>query len=177
MTGNAFVYNIATNTYTTINRPTSGGTAVSTTAYGIYGNQIVGGSTDPGAGGLTHAYMLNQSTGVYTIYDAPGPTTVTHFEGVTGGGRANTYNLVADSVDITGQAHAWAVHVEAVMRVLDRGHAQPLRAQQRQQCDQQRGLAAAGPADDSQDFHKAKPFMRWAGFSRGAGRWSDNPSR
>ena len=113
VTGNAFVYNIATNTYTTINRPTSGGTAVSTTAYGIYGNQIVGGSTDPGAGGLTHAYMLNQSTGVYTIYDAPGPTTVTHFEGVTGGGRANTYNLVADSVDINGQAHAWAVHVDA----------------------------------------------------------------
>jgi uncharacterized protein with beta-barrel porin domain len=112
-TGNAFVYNIATNTYTTINRPTSGGTAASTTAYGIYGNQIVGGSTDVGAGGLTHAYMLNQTTGVYSLYDAPGATAVTHFEGVTGGGRANTYNLVADSLDINGQAHAWAVHVDA----------------------------------------------------------------
>jgi subtilase-type serine protease len=105
-TGNAFLYNIASGTFTTINRPG----AVSTTAYGVYGNRIAGGSA---AGpGLSRAYILNQDTGVYTTYDAPGTgTVVTHFEGITGGGRANTYNLVADSVDATG-AHAWVVHID-----------------------------------------------------------------
>jgi uncharacterized protein with beta-barrel porin domain len=105
-TGNAFLYNIPTNTFTTINRPG----AVSTTAYGVYGNRIAGGSA---AGpGLSRAYVLNTDTGVYTTYDAPGTgTVVTHFEGITSGGRANTYNLVADSTDATG-AHAWAVHID-----------------------------------------------------------------
>ena len=105
--GNAFLYDIPSGTFTTINRPG----ASSTTAYGVYGNRIAGGST-VGAG-LSRAYILNQDTGVYTTYDAPGTgTVVTHFEGITGGGRANTYNLVADSLDSTG-AHAWAVHVDA----------------------------------------------------------------
>ena len=105
-TGNAFLYDIPSNTFTTINRPG----AVSTTAYGVYGNRIAGGSA---AGpGLSRAYILNQDTGVYTTYDAPGTgTVVTHFEGITSGGRANTFNLVADSLDATG-AHAWAVHVD-----------------------------------------------------------------
>ena len=108
-TGNAFLYNIPTGSFTTINRPG----AVSTTAYGVYGNQIAGGTTDPGSGGATHGYIYNQSTGAFTLYDAPGATVVTHFEGITGGGRANTYNLVADSLDVNGVAHAWAVHVDA----------------------------------------------------------------
>ena len=54
--------------------------------------------------GLSRAYILNQDTGVYTTYDAPGTgTVVTHFEGITSGGRANTFNLVADSVDANGR--------------------------------------------------------------------------
>ena len=85
---------------TTINRP---GPYTSTTAYGVYGNRIAGGSSlGPG---LSRAYILNQDTGVYTDYDAPGAgTVVTHFEGITGGGRANTYNLVADLVDATASS-------------------------------------------------------------------------
>jgi subtilase-type serine protease len=107
--GNAFLYNIATGSMTTINRP---GPYTSTTAYGVYGNRIAGGSSlGPG---LSRAYILNQSTGVYTDYDAPGTgTVVTHFEGITGGGRANTYNLVADSVDANGTVGAWVVHIDA----------------------------------------------------------------
>lgn len=106
-TGNAFLYDIPSGTFTTINRPG----AVSTTAYGVYGNRIAGGSTD--GLGLSRAYILNQDTGVYTTYNAPGiGNVVTHFEGITSGGRANTFNLVADSVDDTG-AHAWVVHVDA----------------------------------------------------------------
>ena len=108
VTGNAFLYDIPSATYTSINHPGS----VSTTAYGVYGNHIAGGYTDPGLGGATHGYIYNQSTGTYAQYDAPGLTAVTHFEGITGGGRANTYNLVADSVDLNGTAHAWAVHVD-----------------------------------------------------------------
>lgn len=106
--GNAFLYNIATGTMTTINRP---GPYTSTTAYGVYGDRIAGGSSlGPG---LSRAYILNQTTGVYTDYDAPGTgTVVTHFEGITSAGRANTYNLVADSVDATG-VHAWVAHVDA----------------------------------------------------------------
>jgi len=112
-TGNAFIYDIPSGTYTTNNRPVGGGFAASTTAYGIYGGRIAGGTTDPGPGGVLHGYIYNQSTGVFTLYDAPGATAVTHFEGITSGGRANTYNLVADSVDLSGTQHAWAVHVDA----------------------------------------------------------------
>ena len=106
--GNAFLYNIASGSMTTINRP---GPYTSTTAYGVYGNRIAGGSSlGPG---LSRAYILNQDTGVYTDYDAPGAgTVVTHFEGITGGGRANTYNLVADSVDGNGVVSSWVVHID-----------------------------------------------------------------
>lgn len=106
--GNAFLYTISTGTMTTINRP---GPYTSTTAYGVYGDRIAGGSSlGPG---LSRAYILNQTTGVYTDYDAPGATpVVTHFEGITGGGRANTYNLVADSVDANGVVSAWVVHID-----------------------------------------------------------------
>ena len=103
-TGNAFIYDIASGTFTTNNRPG----AVSTTAYGVYGNRIAGGYADP----TLHGYIYNQGTGIFTRYDAPGAV-VTHFEGITGGGRANTFNLVADSVDASGNPHAWAVHVNA----------------------------------------------------------------
>ena len=103
-TGNAFVYDIPTGTFTTNNRPG----AVSTTAYGVYGNKIAGGFADP----TLHGYIYDQSTRLFTTYDAPGAV-VTHFEGITSGGRANTYNLVADSVDINGNPHAWAVHIDA----------------------------------------------------------------
>src|SRR5262245_42998957 len=113
--GNAFLYDIPTGSYTTINHPgpTPGGAALSTTAYGVWANRIAGGYTDPGPGGNTHGYILNQNTGVYSVYDAPGVGVIaTHFEGITAGGRAGEFNLVADSVDATG-VHAWAVHVDA----------------------------------------------------------------
>jgi subtilase-type serine protease len=103
-TGNAFIYDIPSGTFTTNNHPG----AVSTTAYGVYGNRIAGGFADP----TLHGYIYNQDTATFTTYNAPGAV-VTHFEGITGAGRANTFNLVADSVDILGNPHAWAVHVDA----------------------------------------------------------------
>ncbi len=103
-TGNAFIYDIPSGTFTTNNHPG----AVSTTAYGVYGNRIAGGFADP----TLHGYIYNQDTATFTTYNAPGAV-VTHFEGITGAGRANTFNLVADLVDIHGKPHAWAVHVDA----------------------------------------------------------------
>ena len=47
---------------------------------------------------------------------------------------------------------AGLIHVEAVMGVLDGRHGKTRSAQQRQQRDEQGRLAAAGPADDPQDF-------------------------
>ncbi|MBY0318932.1 MAG: autotransporter domain-containing protein [Reyranella sp.] len=107
--GSAFIFNGATNTFSTYTKPG----AVSTSAYGIWGNAIAGGYTDPGPGGLGHAYILNQTTGAYTQYDAPGATIATHFEGISAGGRAGEYNLVANSVDVGGALHTWAVHVDS----------------------------------------------------------------
>ena len=115
-TGNAFIYDIPTNIYTTNNKPG----ALSTTAYGVWGNVIAGGfatpSPIPGGPTFEQGYIYNRSTNVWTAYDAPlAPGAVslgTHFEGITGGGRAGEYNLVADSVDSNG-IHAWAVHVDA----------------------------------------------------------------
>lgn len=107
-TGNAFIYNISAGTFTTNNVPG----ALSTTAYGVYGNRIAGGYADTAT--TLRGYIYNQDTATFTTYNAPGGSLVTHFEGITSGGLANTYNLVADSVDLGGHAHAWAVHVDAL---------------------------------------------------------------
>ena len=114
VTGNAFLYDIPTGTFTNINKPG----AVSTTAYGVYGNKIAGGygeNTGPGPVPIPteHGYIYNQATTVFTRYDAP-DSVLTHFEGITSGGRANTYNLVADSIGTDGKPHAWAVSVDAL---------------------------------------------------------------
>jgi subtilase-type serine protease len=106
-TGNAFIYDITAGTFTTNNKPG----ALSTTAYGVYGNRIAGGYADSPT--TLRGYIYNQDTLAFTTYNAPGGTLVTHFEGITSGGQANTYNLVADSVDLGGHPHAWAVHVDS----------------------------------------------------------------
>ncbi|MDB5487356.1 MAG: outer rane autotransporter barrel protein, partial [Reyranella sp.] len=117
--GKAFIYDIPTGTFTNNDKPG----AVSTTAYGVYGNRIAGGYGEnpgpgpgPGPGPVPipreHGYIYNQATGIYTRYDAP-DSVFTHFEGITSGGRANTYNLVADSIGTDGKPHAWAVSVDA----------------------------------------------------------------
>ena len=110
-TGNAFIYDISSGTYTTNDKPG----AVSTTAYGVWGNLIAGGYTEVGPGGGPapgHGYIYNETTGVWNTYDYPGAVE-THFEGMTGGGQAGTYNLVADWVDAQGQTHAAVLHLDA----------------------------------------------------------------
>jgi hypothetical protein len=110
-TGNAFIYNINTRTYTTNNFPG----AVSTTAYGVWANKIAGGYAQlgpAGAPGPERGYIYDESTGAWTSYNHPAAL-VTHFEGITGGGRAGEYNLVADWVDITGDPRASVLHIGA----------------------------------------------------------------
>lgn len=111
-TGNAFIYNIDTGTYTTNNVPG----AISTTAYGIYGDKIAGGYGELKVDGVLHAahgYIYDQTTGTYTTYDHPGAV-ATHFEGITGAGRSGEYNLVANWVTADGQVHPAVMHVDAL---------------------------------------------------------------
>ena len=118
--GNAFIYNIDTGAYTRNNfRYPDDDEAFSTTAYGIYGDRIAGGyafvgENDPS---LAHGYIYNQTTDSFESFDHPSALPwvdsafITHFEGITGGGRANTYNLVADWVNATGP-HAGVMHID-----------------------------------------------------------------
>lgn len=117
ISGNAFIYNVDTGAYTTNNVPG----AFSSTNYGIYGNRIAGGFaalTDHPLAlplgpykGLAHGFIYNQTTDEFDVYDHPGAI-ITHFEGITGAGRANTYNLVTDWVDENGP-HPAVMHIEA----------------------------------------------------------------
>ena len=111
-TGNAFIYTISTGAYVTNNVPG----ALSTTAYGVFGNVIAGGYTPLGIGGgpgLDRGYIYNETTGRFTSYNYPGAV-FTHFEGITGGGRAGTYNLVADWAGTDGVLHAAVLHIDAL---------------------------------------------------------------
>lgn len=111
-TGNAFIYNIDTGAYTTNNVPG----AVSTTAYGIYGDKIAGGYGELNVDGVIHAehgYIYDQTTGVFTTYDHPGAV-ATHFEGITGAGRSGEYNLVVNWVTADGTVHPAVMHVDAL---------------------------------------------------------------
>ncbi|MDR6950716.1 outer membrane autotransporter protein [Ancylobacter sp. 3268] len=111
-TGNAFIYDIDTGTYTTNNIPG----AISTTAYGIYGDKIAGGYGQIKVGDGIHAehgYIFDQATGTYTTYDHPGAV-ATHFEGITGAGRSGEYNLVANWVTADGKVHPAVMHIDAL---------------------------------------------------------------
>ena len=117
-TGNAFIYDIDTGTYTTNNIPGTNpdGSAISTTAYGIYGDKIAGGYGQVMVGGGLHAehgYIYDRPTGTYTTYDHPGAV-ATHFEGITGAGRTDEYNLVVNWVTADGAVHPAVMHVDAL---------------------------------------------------------------
>ncbi len=109
-TGNVFIYDIPSGTFTTNNKPGE----ISTTAYGIYGDKIAGGYGDfgpDGEPGFEHGYIYDRPTDTWTTYDHP-DAIVTHFEGISGGGRGGSYNLVVDYVDIEGQKAA-VLHIDA----------------------------------------------------------------
>ena len=111
-TGNAMIYTISRGSYATNNKPG----AVSTTAYGVYGDMIAGGYADAGPGGgigFEHGYLYNKITGTWATYDHP-EAIVTHLEGITGAGRSGEYNMVADWVTPDGAVHAGVLHVNAL---------------------------------------------------------------
>ncbi len=110
LTGNAFIYDIPTGAFTTNNKPG----AISTTAYGVWGDKIAGGYGDfgpDGEPGFEHGYIYDRTTDTWKTYDHPGAL-VTHFEGITGAGRTDEYNLIADWVGIDGM-HGSVLHVDA----------------------------------------------------------------
>ncbi len=111
-TGNATIYTISTGTYVTNNKPG----AVSTTAYGVYGDMIAGGYAEVGPGGgigFEHGYLYNKVTDTWATYDHPGAI-ITHLEGITGAGRSGEYNMVANWVTPDGALHAGVLHVNAL---------------------------------------------------------------
>ncbi|WP_246504753.1 autotransporter outer membrane beta-barrel domain-containing protein [Microvirga antarctica] len=111
-TGNAAIYTISTGTYVTNNKPG----AVSTTAYGVYGDMIAGGYANVGPGGgigFEHGYLYNKITKQWSTYDHPAAI-ITHLEGITGAGRSGEYNMVADWVTADGVVHAGVLHVNAL---------------------------------------------------------------
>jgi hypothetical protein len=108
--GNAFLYNIATGTWTIFDAP-FGGTDKLTSAYGVWQNgigstsfTIAGGSEDAG---FNKAYLIDydSSTGAFSnltyFYDGA-PAGLTHFEGITG--TPDGYNLIG----ISGTGYAVA---------------------------------------------------------------------
>jgi len=90
--GHAFLYNSATGKFGTIDVAN----AVSTTAYGIWGD----GKTVAIAGGYTdkkgrHAYVRTLGGNHFLTYDYP-RAALTHFEGITGAGGPGDYNVAGD---------------------------------------------------------------------------------
>lgn len=111
-TGNAMIYTISTGAYVTNNKPG----AISTTAYGVYGDMIAGGYAEVGLGGgigFEHGYLYNTVTDTWATYDHPGAI-VTHLEGITSAGRSGEYNMVANWVMPDGSLHAGVLHVNAL---------------------------------------------------------------
>lgn len=111
LTGNAFIYDIPSGTYVTNNRRG----AVSTTAYGVWGDKIAGGYGALGPDrepGFEHGYIYDMRTGRWTTHDHP-DAVFTHFEGITGAGRGGAYNLVADWIGDDGKLQAAVLHIDA----------------------------------------------------------------
>ncbi|WGD30777.1 autotransporter domain-containing protein [Ancylobacter sp. WKF20] len=104
--GGAFLYNMVTKSYTQL----SGPGAVVTTAYGIYGDKVIGGYTDSGGLNAQHGFLYDITTDTWTTYDHPGAI-ATHFQGITGGGRNGSYNLASDWIDAQGGLHAAILHI------------------------------------------------------------------
>ena len=129
-TGNGFIYNIASNSYSSIalsGSSIAGGEitsspqtaitgTVSNTAYGVYNNLISGGYEGRYNGVVgNYAYIHNQSNGATYSFQAPTDTSslVTHFEGITSAGKAGIYNMVADSINLSGQlVKSWVATVD-----------------------------------------------------------------
>jgi hypothetical protein len=92
--GNAFIYDMATATFTTNDMPG----AISTTAYGIWNGMIAGGFTELSGGTqVTQGYIYDMATGDWHVYAHPGAE-ITHFDGITGGATAGSYVLTGDYV-------------------------------------------------------------------------------
>ena len=130
ITGNSFVYDIPTGTYSAV--PFVGHsfantitTVASNTAYGVYNNLISGGYTGTYNGTLgTYAYIYNKASGKVYTFSSPDVSLVTHFEGITSAGKPGVYNLVADAVDAQGN-HVKAYVATVDLNDIDSGTGQP----------------------------------------------------
>jgi len=114
LAGNAFIYDIANQSFTTNNAPG----ALSTTAYGIYDDLIAGGFADtPAVSGIQpeHGYIYDRLTQLWHTYDHPGAV-ITHFDGITAGATLGAYTLIGDWLGASEPSgspeHAFILKVE-----------------------------------------------------------------
>lgn len=90
--GNAFIYDMDTQTFATLEIPD----ATSTTAYGIWDGVIAGGVDQTNNGiQISDAYLYDMASGDYYTYSYKNAV-VTHFDGITGGSTAGSYIVTGD---------------------------------------------------------------------------------
>lgn len=105
--GNAFIYDIATRTFTANDIPG----AISTTAYGIWGDVIAGGYTAlADSVQVTKGYLYDMSSGTWYTFSHPGAI-VTHFDGITGGLTPGSYIVTGDDVLADGTEGAFSATI------------------------------------------------------------------
>ncbi|MCB8875954.1 Hint domain-containing protein [Acidisoma silvae] len=105
--GNAFIYDMDTETFTTLVIPD----AISTTAYGIWDGVIAGGVDQEDNGvQVSDAYVYDMATGDYYTYSHAGAV-VTHFDGITGGITAGTYIVTGDYLTADGTEAAFSATI------------------------------------------------------------------
>lgn len=98
--GNAFIYDMSSNTFATNDMPG----AISTTAYGIWDGMIAGGYTELSGGiQVTQGYIYDMANGQWHSYAHPGAE-ITHFDGITAGSTAGSYVLTGDYVALGAPA-------------------------------------------------------------------------
>lgn len=110
--GKAFIYDIATESYTELTHPG----AISITAYGIWYNggesyTIAGGFSEINNSGLDKAYLVDYNSSTHTISNwteytynnLPIGAFISHFEGITTDGNSG-YNMAADWISATNSS-------------------------------------------------------------------------
>jgi hypothetical protein len=105
--GNAFIYDMATQTFVTNDKPD----AISTTAYGIWNGVIAGGYTAlDGSAQVTKGYLYDMATGTWYSFAHPG-SVVTHFDGITAGSTLDSFVVTGDDLSAAGGEGAFTATI------------------------------------------------------------------
>ncbi len=105
--GNAFIYDMTTQTFVTNDMPG----ALSTTAYGIWNGVVAGGYTAlDGSLQITKGYLYDMATGKWFSFAHPGAI-ITHFDGITAGSTPNSFIATGDYATASGKVGAFSATI------------------------------------------------------------------